>query len=110
MDFCFTVHKLAIFPSNPGKIHSEGWVNLLRYIRDDNTLGLNYYADIKDAPVSDMLIHTSYKTEKKLTDLYDCSWQDCPETGRSTGAYIVFYQGGKVDYGTQFPVSVSALN
>ena len=24
----------------------------------------------------------------------DSVWQDCPDTGRSTGAYIIFYQGG----------------
>ena len=26
----------------------------------------------------------------------DSSWQDCPDTGRGTGAYIVFYQGGPI--------------
>ena len=30
----------------------------------------------------------------------DSSWQDCPETERSTGAYIIFYQGGPIDHGT----------
>ena len=28
------------------------------------------------------------------------SWKDCPYTGRSTGAYIIFYQGGPTDHGT----------
>ena len=27
-------------------------------------------------------------------------WQDCPDTGRSTGAYNIFYQGGTIDHGT----------
>ena len=31
------------------------------------------------------------------------SWQDCPDTVRSTGAYIIFYQGGKIDHGTHVP-------
>ena len=30
----------------------------------------------------------------------DSSWQDFPDTGRSTGAYIIFYQGGPIDHGT----------
>ena len=30
----------------------------------------------------------------------DSIWQDCPDTGRSTGAYIIFYQGGPIDHGT----------
>ena len=28
-------------------------------------------------------------------------------TGRSTGAYIIFYQGGPIDHGTHVPVPVA---
>ena len=31
------------------------------------------------------------------------SWQDCTDTGRSTGAYIIFYQGGPIDHGRHVP-------
>ena len=43
-------------------------------------------------------------------DLSDSSWQDCPETFRSTGAYIIFYQGGTIDYVTHVlgPVAQSS--
>ena len=41
VDLSFAVHKLANFSSNPGKLHFEGLVSLLRYIRDNNNLGLN---------------------------------------------------------------------
>ena len=37
----------------------------------------------------------------------DSSWQDCPDTGRSTGAYIIFYQGGPIDHDTHVPVPVA---
>ena len=37
----------------------------------------------------------------------DYSWQDCPYTGISTGAYIIFYQGGKIDHGTHVSVPVA---
>ena len=33
--------------------------------------------------------------------------QDCPDTGRSTGAYIVFYQGGPIDHCTHVTVPVA---
>ena len=33
--------------------------------------------------------------------------QDCPDTGRSTGAYIIFYQGGPIDHGTHVPGPVA---
>ena len=35
------------------------------------------------------------------------SWQDCSDTGRITGAYIIFYQGGPIDHGKNVPGPVS---
>ena len=61
-------------------------VHILCYIRENNTLVLNYYADVNDAPVSDLLRQASIKTENHLMDFSDSSWQDFPDTGRSTGA------------------------
>ena len=55
MDLSFAVHKLVKFPVNPGKIHFEGLIHFLRYIRYSKTLGLKYYADLNDAPVTDIL-------------------------------------------------------
>ena len=36
----------------------------------------------------------------------DCSLQDFPDTYRSTGAYIVFYQCGPIDHCTHVPGQV----
>ena len=55
VDLSFAVDKLAKFSANPGKVHFEGLVNFLRYIKDNKTLGLKYYADLNDAPVTDLL-------------------------------------------------------
>ena len=49
VDLSFAVHKLAKFSANPGKVHFEGLVHLLRYIRYNKTLGLKYYADLNYA-------------------------------------------------------------
>ena len=40
-------------------------------------------------------------------DFYGSIWKDCPDTVRSTGAYIIFYQGGPIDHGTYLPGPVS---
>ena len=80
---------------------------MLRYIRDNKTLGLKYYADLNDAPVTDILIQANIKTKNHLMAFSDSSWQDFPDTGRSTGAYIIFYQGGTIDHGTHVPVPVA---
>ena len=90
------MHKLAKFSANPGKVHFEGLIYLLRYIRDNKTLGLKYYADLNDAPVTDILRQANIKTKNYLMSFCGSIWQDCPDTGRSTGAYIVFYQGGPI--------------
>ena len=63
---CFAVHKLVKFSSNPGKVHFEVLVHLLRYIRDNNNLVLKYCSKIYDAPLSDLLIQASIKPDKQL--------------------------------------------
>ena len=70
-------------------------------------MGLKYYADMNDVPVTDLLRQASIKTENHLVVFSDSSWQDFPYTGRSTGAYIIFYQGGPIDHGTHVPGTVA---
>ena len=100
MNLCFTAHNLEKSSSNPGKLHFEGLVQLLIYIRDKNNFRLKYYANIEEAHLSDLLIKVIINTENQLMVLSDYIWQNCPDTGTSTGAYIVFYQGGTIDYCT----------
>ena len=73
----------------------------------NNTLGLKYYAYLNDALVTDIFRQDNIKTKNHLMFFSDFSWQDFPETGRSTGAYIIFYQGGTIDHCTHVPVPVS---
>ena len=107
VDLSFVVHKLAKISVNPGKVHFEGLIRLLRYIRGIKTLGLKYYADLNDAPVTDLLRQSSIKTKNHLMVFSDSSWKDCPDTGRITGAYTIFYQYGPIDHGTHVPGPVS---
>ena len=110
VDLSFSVKNLAMFSSNPGKVHFEGLVHLLRYIRDNNTSVLKYYANINDALVSYLLRQASIKTENHLITFSGSSCKYCPGTGISTGSYIIFYQGGAYDHGTHVtgPVSQSS--
>ena len=82
MYLIFAVHKLAKFSANPVKVHFEVLVHLLSCIRYNKTLVLNYYSDINDAPLSDLLRQAIIKTENPLMDFSDSSWQDCPDTYR----------------------------
>ena len=80
---------------------------MLIYIREKKSLVLKYYAYLNDSPVTDLLRQANIKTKNHLMAFSDSSWQDCPYTGRSTGAYIIFYQGGPINYGTHVPVPVA---
>ena len=73
MDLSFAVHKLVKFSEKPGKVHFEGLIHLLRYIRYNKTLELKYYADLNDAPVTDLLRQASIKTKNHLMDFSDSS-------------------------------------
>ena len=80
---------------------------MLIYIRDNKILGLKHYADMKDSLLSDLLIQDNIKNENQFMAFSDSSWQDFPDTGISTRAYIIFYQGGPIYYGTHVPVLVA---
>ena len=71
---------------------------------------LEYYSDMNDAPVSELSWQASIKNENHVMAFYDSSWQDFPDTGGSTGAYIIFYQGGQIDHVTHVtgPVTQSS--
>ena len=101
------MHKLEKISADPGKVHFEGLVHLLRYIRENKTLDLKYYADLNDAPVTDLLIQANIKTKNHFMAFSDSSWKCFPDTGRSTGEYIIFYQGGPIDHGTHVPEPVA---
>ena len=62
VDLYFAAHKMSKFSSNPGRVHFEGLVHLLRYIRNNNNLGLKYYTKIEHAPLSKLLGQASIKT------------------------------------------------
>ena len=62
---------------------------------------------MNDAPVTDLLRQANIKTKNHLMYFSDSNWQDFPYTGRSTGAYIILYQGGPIDHGTHVPGPVA---
>ena len=103
----FSVQKLEKFSANTDIAHFEGLVHILRYITDNKTLSLKYYANTTYAPVSDLLRQASIKTKNQLMDFSHSRWQDCPDTSISTGAYIIFYQGGPIYHGTYVPGPVA---
>ena len=54
---------------------------------------------MKDAHLYDLLRRSSINTENQFMDFSYYIYQVFPDTGRSTGAYIIFYQGVTIDHG-----------
>ena len=66
-------------------------------------MGLQYYVDINYAPVTDLLRQAIIKNENYLMDFSASNLQYCPDTSKSTGTYIIFYQVGPIDHVTHVP-------
>ena len=45
--------------------------------------------------------------EESVLTFTNSSWNDCIDTGRSTGGYTILMQAGAVDYGSHLPVPVA---
>ena len=74
---------------------------------DNNDLVLRYKTKIYDVPLSELLVQSIIKNENQLMMFYDYIFQYFPYNGRSTRAYIVFYQVEPIDHFTHFPGPVS---
>ena len=107
-DICYAVNKLAKYSSNPGIKHYRGLLHLIGYIKAHPAKGIQFFRYIEDSPVYKMLkennIHIS---ENSVVIFTDSSWNDCVDTGRSTGGYNIMVKGGPVDYGSHLPIPVA---
>ena len=93
---CFGVYKLL-----------WEFVTLVEIYLGQKNLVLNYYDKIEDAPISDLLRQACIKTDNQLIIFSDSIWYDFLYIRRSTGAYIVVYQGETIDHFTYVPYPVS---
>jgi hypothetical protein len=72
--------------------------HLLRHLRcNARAGGLTCCSDLSKAPATQLLASIDALTDFPLVMFADSSWQDCPNTSRSTGCYLVCCQGGLVD-------------
>lgn len=50
-DILFAVNKLSRYMRKPGKAHNDALVHLLRYLRDNNNYGIQFFADYSTSPL-----------------------------------------------------------
>jgi hypothetical protein len=115
-DIAYSVTKLATFVNNPGSKHLYALVWLLQYLRSNSEYGLIYYNDYTKSHVYEIMTKELKKDKQaKLFEkgipstitFTDASWQDCPDSSRSTSSYIIFHNGGIIDYGSTLPLPIS---
>jgi hypothetical protein len=103
------VSKLAKFTNYPNIQHYCALLWMLGYISNTACRGIRFYADAKNSPCEKLLAKQDPKhiPDTHLFHFTDASWNDCPDTGRSTCGRMTFYMGGIIDHGTHVPVPVA---
>jgi hypothetical protein len=105
-DILWVVNKLAKSSTQPGIRDFEALMHCFGYLRRFPDYAIKFYSNVNESPVHK--ICTKHKVPfTELIGFSDSSWQDCPDTGRSTTGYKVFIQGGVIDANSSMPVPVA---
>ena len=105
-DILWITNKLAKSSSCPGIKDFEALMHVFGYLRKHTDFGIRIYANVKESPAHQICIR--HKIEPtSIIGFSDTSWQDCPDTGRSTCGYKIFVQGGIIDAQSTMPVPVA---
>ena len=91
-DIAFITNKLCKFMSNPGDIHWKFLRLLIKYLAGTKKRALVYDMS-KENPLT-------------LHGYTDSSFGDCPDTGRSTLAYVFFYSSALLSWYSKLSSSV----
>jgi hypothetical protein len=109
-DICFAISKLAKFSNNPGVYHYHALLWLVGYLKRTAYQGIRFYHDPLSSPLFKLLkehrLADNIDKWKPIT-FSDASWQDCPDTGRSTTGRMHFMSGGCVEHGSHVPTPVA---
>jgi hypothetical protein len=105
-EILFIVCKLAKACISPGLPDFDALFWLLGYLRQFPAYGVCFYPSADKSPV-DTLLQTNNVPTSEIIAFSDASWQDCPDTGRSTCGHIIMYQGGVVAANSHVPTPVA---
>ena len=107
-DITYAVGKLAKFCNEPGMKHFRALVWLIGYLNTTKNRGIKFYHNYKDSPIYKLCQSNNIPiSDDGQVTFSDASWQDCPDTGKSTGGKIITINGGAVDHGSQMPVPIA---
>ena len=105
-DILFAVCKLAKACISPGIADFRALTWLIGYLRRRPYYALKFYPDGTSNPIYDICLHHRIPYAD-LTVFSDASWQDCPDTGRSTVGYMIFHNGALIEANSTMPTPVA---
>jgi len=105
-DILFAVCKLAKACQMPSAQDYDGLFWLLGYIKARPDLAICFYPSPQNNPIR-TLCDANSVPYSELCVFTDASWQDCPDTGRSTVGYAIFYNGALIEGNSMLPVPVA---
>jgi hypothetical protein len=105
-DLLWAVGKMSKGCQNPSlkDYHAAFWA--LGYLRKYTGYGVKLYSRFEDSPVNQICVDNNITPREQLV-MTDSSFQDCPDTGRSTCGYKYFYRGSLCDANSSMPVPVA---
>ena len=95
----FAISKLGKFNNLPGRRHFKALKHLLMHLACNRLrCGVTFYSDVARSPIYHLVKENAEANPNAPIIMFtDSSWQDCPDTGRSTGSYQIYQQGGIVE-------------
>jgi hypothetical protein len=105
-DIMFITSKLTKACHEPGIKDYEALLWLFGYLRKYPDYAIKFYHDVTQSPVY-RIAQSMNVPQAELIGFSDASWQDCPDTGRSTVGELIYCQGGIVHARSHVPDPVS---
>eukprot|EP00957_Ditylum_brightwellii_P067339 5110845-Ditylum_brightwellii.AAC.1 len=92
--------------SDPGMKDFEALIWLFGYLRREWNLGICFYSDASKSPANQIANKHRIGSSDILV-FTNASWQGCPDTGRPTTVYYIFYQGSFIEGNLQVNVPIA---
>ncbi|KAG8929142.1 hypothetical protein FRC01_004803, partial [Tulasnella sp. 417] len=85
-DLAYAIGKLSRFGNNPGPKHWKGVKRVLRYVKGTLDYGITL-GGLPESPI--------------LSGYSDASFQDCPDTSRSTSGYVFYFGNAPISWSSK---------
>jgi hypothetical protein len=105
-DNLFAVCKLAKACICNGKTNFHALTWLIGYLQQRPYYAIKFNPDTTSNPFYNVCRQHRIP-HSDLTVFSDASWQDCPDTGRSTVGYVIFHNGALIEANSTMPTLIA---